>query len=238
MKTLFNHELVGWTNFNDNQLLRCPEHKKLEADIILSMPKNSSFLDVGAHYGDTVFTMALFAKHNHREDIRFFAFEPNEKKYQHIKHIVKLNQLNITVFQTCVGYVRGKASNDNVVPSFTGATSYKLNQDGEYDIIRLDDIEQKISPIGCAHIDAEGWDCHVLRGMENILQNKQNKGMHIIIECWNDDTAEDQVRKGRGVGVSTGTPERDITNELSKYQHITFVGKFKDMDCNLMFRFD
>jgi hypothetical protein len=75
------------------------------------------------------------AKHNHREDIRFFAFEPNEKKYQHIKHIVKLNQLNITVFQTCVGYVRGKASNDNVVPSFTGATSYKLNQDGEYDII-------------------------------------------------------------------------------------------------------
>lgn len=67
MKTIFNHELVGWTNFNDNQLLRCTKHKKLEANIILTMPKNSSFLDVGAHYGDTVFTMALFAKHNYRK---------------------------------------------------------------------------------------------------------------------------------------------------------------------------
>jgi hypothetical protein len=77
MDTVFEHTLQGWAEFPDNQLLRCPLHKKYEANLILGCPLNTVFLDVGAHYGDTCLTMALYAKKNERDDIRFFAFEPN-----------------------------------------------------------------------------------------------------------------------------------------------------------------
>jgi hypothetical protein len=45
MKTVFNnHTLIGWTNFHEN-------HKTFEANIVSNMPQNTSFVDVGAHYG-------------------------------------------------------------------------------------------------------------------------------------------------------------------------------------------
>ena len=71
MKTVFNHTLIGWTNFHENQLSRCKTHKTLDANIVLNMPRYTSFVDVGAHYGDTILTMALYAKEKNRDDLRF-----------------------------------------------------------------------------------------------------------------------------------------------------------------------
>ena len=42
---------------SQNQILRCPNQKKIESQYLLQMPFNSSFLDIGANFGDTTFTM-------------------------------------------------------------------------------------------------------------------------------------------------------------------------------------
>lgn len=60
MKTLFNNTLLGWTNFYENQLLRCKTHKEFEASIVLNMPQNTSFLDVGAHYSPKKINEMIF----------------------------------------------------------------------------------------------------------------------------------------------------------------------------------
>lgn len=238
MKTVFNHTLIGWTNFHENQLVRCKTHKTFEANIVLNMPQNTSFVDVGAHYGDTILTMALYAKEIKRNDLRFFAFEPNTNKCNHIKNIANLNNLNIKVYNTCVGYVRGKARNDGIVSARSGASSFKLSEDGDVDIIRLDDVKDDISPVGCMHIDTEGWECHVLKGMQSILNDINNKGMYIIAECWSDDVSQAQVKKGRAKGVISEKPETCIHRELSVYDHIKFVKTLVDMDRNLVFMFE
>jgi hypothetical protein len=218
MKTVFNHTLIGWTNFHENQLVRCKTHKTFEANIVLNMPQNTSFVDVGAHYGDTILTMALYAKEIKRNDLRFFAFEPNTNKCNHIKNIANLN--------------------NSIVSARSGASSFKLSEDGDVDIIRLDDVKDDISPVGCMHIDTEGWECHVLKGMQSILNDINNKGMYIIAECWSDDVSQAQVKKGRAKGVISEKPETCIHRELSVYDHIKFVKTLVDMDRNLVFMFE
>lgn len=238
MKTILNHTLIGWTDFHENQLLRCKTHKEFEANIVLNMPQNTSFLDVGAHYGDTVLTMALFAKENKRNDIRFYAFEPNVDKCNHIRHIADLNRLNVTVYNNCVGYVRGLAKNDDKVDHKSGASSFQIDHQGTIKIMRLDDIKDVISPIGCVHIDTEGWDCHVLKGMREIFNDTINKGMYVVVEYWNDIVSKHQIMRGRSHGVISPTPESDIIHEMSKYDHIKFLRKLIDMDENLVFVFE
>lgn len=87
------------------------------------------------------------------------------------------------------------------------------------------------------HIDTEGWDCHVLKGMHDILTDNVNKGMYIIVEYWNNDVSKQQIMRGRSHGVISPTPESDIMNEMNKYNHIKFIKKLIDMDKNLVFVF-
>ena len=100
------------------------------------MPINSSFLDIGAHYGDSVCSYALYAKNNNRNDIRFFAFEPNKIKCDHISKISELNNLNIQIFNNCVGNNNNTVSgtNDNDV---SGSCIFKENSDGLIKTIKL-----------------------------------------------------------------------------------------------------
>lgn len=241
MKTVLNDELLGWFDFPDNQLLRCKDHKIIESKYMLNMPINSSFLDVGAHYGDTVLTMALHAKNNNRDDIRFYAFEPHPDKCNHIKNIIEINELNVKVFNHCVGDCTGKAGPDNctklhsngvIIPS--GVASYIKNTEGNIDIKKLDDYEQLITPVGFMHIDTEGWEASVLRGSHSILSNPLNK-FHLIAEYWKDNVAKTQYQRGRAKGISTETPKEDIIEVLNNYS----VKRLNDLHCldwNLVFQ--
>lgn len=188
LKTVLGDVLVGDHPKNikgyregDDLLWRCKNHKIYEAKLLLEMPKNSSFLDIGAHFGDTVLTMAIHARNNNRSDIKFFAFEPFIKKCEYIRHISKLNGLNITVFNNCVGNTKGKAIINKPHISHAGHSSYRINNSGDVDIIRIDDIKDLISPIGIMHIDTEGWEGLVLKGSHDVLSDTKNK-MYIIVE--------------------------------------------------------
>ena len=141
MQTIFGHKLHGWYDFPDNQLLRCQKHKEYEANIILNMPLNGIYLDVGAHYGDSCLTLALYAKKNYRDDIQFYAFEPNSRKCRHIKNIAKLNALNIKLFNTCVGNQSGEyASAYGKWDTRLGCCAFKSSPTGKIKTKSLDDI--------------------------------------------------------------------------------------------------
>jgi FkbM family methyltransferase len=80
-----------WTG-KDDQLWRCRKTKKFEASLLNNLPHGASFVDAGAHFGDTVLTMALYARDTlRRDDIRFVAFEPNPKKARFIEECAAAN---------------------------------------------------------------------------------------------------------------------------------------------------
>ena len=223
METVLGDVLIGWTDFPDNQLQRCEEHKKLEAKLMLTIPENSSFLDIGCHYGDSICTLAIHAKNNNRGDIRFFAFDPHPRKCEHIRNIAQQNDLNIEVYNHCVGDHNGTASPDDctlvdkegvVIPS--GVASYKLNDSGSIVIKTIDEYEDIINPVGFMHVDTEGWEAAVLRGSHRVLKNPENK-MYLIAEYWSGYMAKKQLDRGRSHGVATATPKDDILSVLNKY---------------------
>lgn len=238
MKTIFKHDISGWKNFKDNQLLRCPKTKRNEGDILLKMPYGYSFLDIGAHFGDTVVTMAMLAKRNKRSDIRFFAFEPNRVKCIHIMNIAKVNNLNITVFCTCIGDINGNAIMDEFTiktnSNLLGSASFQKDPDGSHKISLLDEYSDKIEPIGFIHIDTEGWETAVLRGASNILANPINK-MVVVTECWDNHTALQQINNKRAFGVASETPENEILEEINKY-NTTKIGTMFEGEYNIFFR--
>lgn len=238
MNTVLDNKLKGWTDFFGNELLCCKQQKIYEANLMINIPYGTAFLDIGANYGDTVCTMAAYAKSNNRCDIRFYAFEPNIEKVKYIEKISTLNNLNIIVYNRCVGFDRTNAEFDKIVDEKSGAASFKLDTNGPHKIIRLDDIKSELEPIGYMHIDTEGWDRIVLKGSKQILLDPKNSPLYIIAECWADDIAEVQLNKGRSKGVATNTPKKDIIDEMKLYNNIQFIAQVIDDggNINLVFK--
>ena len=203
--TVLGDIIKGWdSSLEDNQLLRCSDHKKYEAKLLLALPEKSSFLDIGSHYGDTVITMALHARSNGREDIRFFAFEPSKKKSEYIQRMSRINDLDITVFNRCVGDKKGCATAQE--DEQYGSCSYKETEDGASKVITINSIKTLVSPVGIMHVDVEGWESKVLKGASEILKTP---GLFVIAECWEAETS-----KHRGFSES---PEKDISLAMQEH---------------------
>lgn len=185
--TVLGDKLKGWKLFSDNLLYRCPKQKHFQLQHLLQMPINSSFLDIGAHFGDTVCTFAIYAKNHNRNDIKFFAFEPNKDKCDYISKISKLNNLNIQILNNCVGNNNNKVN--SVSDKNSGACIYEESSNGVINTIKLEDVKNIFEPVGYMHIDVEGWEPKVLNGAKSILNNKKNK-MIIFAESWDNNSEQ------------------------------------------------
>jgi FkbM family methyltransferase len=201
---------------------------------LLKLPQGYSFLDIGAHFGDTIITMALNAKNNNRGDIRFFAFEPNKEKCKYIQKMNELNNLNIIVINAGVGNENCKIIPHHYKTTMKGTITYnKINQSLSdnteiidiLDMITLNSIKDKIEPVGFMHIDVEGWESKVLEGSSNILNNINNK-IFIIAECWDCSVS-------KHLGFSEN-PEQDILNIMSNYKYTRYEDLI-DQEKNLVF---
>jgi len=227
MKTIFGDVVLGWNNFPDNQLTRCPVHKKFEAVMVRLLPKGCSFLDVGAHFGDTIITMAMRAKTINRLDIRFFAFEPNTLKCDHIRKIARLNGLtSVCVINTGVGDKRTRIQTDGMSDELTGACSYREAPDGAAAMIKLDDVQGQVEPVGFLHIDVEGWEAKVILGAQKIIQNPINR-ICIVAECWTTFRY-----KRRNFGTD---PCMDIAHSMKPHDTYTRYADLVDIQTNLVF---
>ena len=224
MKTVLGQEVKGWEDFPDNQLLRCPKQKQYEAELLLTIPKGSSFIDIGAHYGDTVITMALFAQANLRADIRFFAFEPNIAKCEHMRRICQLNQLSVNVLQTAVGDAHRRVSRSSQYAAESGQSTYVADAAGTVDMAPLDDFAAVLQPVGYLHIDAEGWDAHCLLGARRILHRD---APYVIAELWSSATA---LRNG-----FSGQMEADIAAAMRPHTKLVRQKNVVDQETNMVF---
>lgn len=116
----------------DDQLWRCRKTKRFEASLLSSLPHGSCFVDAGAHFGDTVITLALYARDTlGRCDLRFVAIEPNQIKAKFIQDTAKANGFDSKTLrviscvlgnETLIG--GAKARKNDEWCKFDGRTSY------------------------------------------------------------------------------------------------------------------
>tara|TARA_Y100000768_G_scaffold388693_3_gene386241 strand:- start:9524 stop:10216 length:693 start_codon:yes stop_codon:yes gene_type:complete len=228
MQTVFGHTLHGWNDFPDNQLLRCQKHKEYEAGILLNMPINGIYLDIGAHYGDSSLTLALYAKKNGRDDIKFLVFEPNSRKCRYIKNIAKVNKLPIKVHNICVGDISGGYANAyGDWDSRLGCCAFIESNVGKIGTICLDDLKLENRENIIAHIDVEGWESKVLRGAKNLINN-MGTGSILIVECW---SPEQSIERG-----FSNSPEKDILHEIAQFNNNIRLPDIIDNERNLVFK--
>jgi len=221
---------------DDGQLKRCKKHKKVEAEYLLDMPEGVAFCDVGAHFGDTVITHAVHARKHKRDDIRFFAFEPNKIKANFIRQVAKDNQLDITVVNTAVSDKHTKCrekkdfSKERAV--WNGSLAYDTvsgdSSSGDIDMITLDSMKEMISPIGILHLDIEGHEAKAILGARDILSEAVH-GSVVIAEVWNKN---EQYRRGLGKDAD---PENDIVTAIDglNFQRQEDI---MDMERNVVFK--
>ena len=100
--------------------------------------------------------------------------------------------------------------------------------------MKIDNIENIITPVGFMHIDTEGWEIEVLKGSHNILNNKKNNFI-LICECWTDNVADREKKIGRTSNIMSNTPENDILKLINKYK-FEKLENIIDNECNLVFK--
>lgn len=209
----------------ENFLCKYALTKQIERDLMLKMPANHSFVDVGAHNGDTVLAMALQARKKLRHDIRFFAFEPDATKAQYIQTVANMNTLNVSVFALAIGDIAQTVQQTGDVPIQSGAVAYKAVVNGGVQMQPLDVFFEEIHPVGHLHLDVEGWESKVIDGAQRVLQNTTT--CSLLAEAWNPISA-------RKRGFSE-TPLEDIARALMKHPHLTNRGCIQDRSNNVLY---
>ena len=158
--------------------------------LLKSSPKNSVFLDIGAHNGDTSIEIAKKLKENNRKDIKILAFEPDQNKIKQIEKETNKNSLNIECIKIAVS---NKNSFINKNFDQGSGTMYGYHFKGEkVNSKKLDSIleEKNINNIFLMKIDVEGHEPEVLEGANNTLKNTDN----LYIEMWSDKHAEQRMK--------------------------------------------
>eukprot|EP00536_Pseudo-nitzschia_multiseries_P017035 jgi/Psemu1/292813/fgenesh1_pg.1348_\ len=231
--TISPPNIEGFKLGDDDLLLRCRKQKRIEAAFMLRLRKGSVVVDVGAHLGDTVLTLALHARANDRSDLRFVALEPCAEKCAFLRSVVAANNLRGTVDVVCaaVGDVLGTvrpAANAKDRARREGSLRYEAcsGSDGinaksgiieSTPMITLDSMFDELSPLGLLHIDVEGWESNVLRGATRLLTavpNMDCRDNHhddfeftpcfVIAEAW---TQKECLRRG----VSGNSEEKIVS---------------------------
>jgi len=221
----------------------------------MHLPQGSTFVDGGAHFGDTTITMSLYARETlNRNDLRFVAIEPNTEKAQWIRECAAANGFNedtIRVVECVLGdetalssatvrksryckydgrisYEWTDCSNDNEKENHSTTS----NEDDEllFDVRKLDDFYDIIHPLGFLHLDVEGWEHAALQGASALLSAPKPGGRaYILAECF---TFEQARRRGPGFSL---VQEHDIMSVMMKYPEFTREEDLVDEERNLFF---
>jgi FkbM family methyltransferase len=217
------------------------------------LPHGSTFVDGGAHFGDTVITMALYARETlQRTDLRFVAIEPNRAKAEFIRDCAAVNGLETVRVIECVLGDETALGSATVRKAryceYDGRNSYEFtcnSEDGEkenrsifssadddelYDIRRLDDFYDLIHPLGFLHLDVEGWEAQALNGASALLSAPVPGGRcYVLAECF---TFEEARRRGPGFSLAQ---EHDIMSIMNKFPDFIRGEDLVDEERNLLF---
>ncbi len=129
------------------------------------MKKNMVIMDCGANVGNhTVFFKKIMNAN------KVISFEGNPDTYKTLQRNVQLNDIeeSVDLYNCVLGEKTSKASIDNFEEDNIGATSFCENENGNLEMISIDDVEIK-EHIDFVKIDVEGFEYYVLKGMKNLL---------------------------------------------------------------------
>ncbi|KAL7482005.1 hypothetical protein ACHAW6_007682 [Cyclotella cf. meneghiniana] len=245
----------GTWSGKDDQLWRCRKTKKFEASLLIYLPRGSTFVDGGAHFGDTIITIALYARETlQRNDLRFIAFEPNPIKAQFIRDCAAINGFDeetVRVIECVLGdeTALGSATvRKSRYCEFDGRISYEwtdfsddcekenscasptASDEALFDVRRLDDFFDLIHPLGFLHLDVEGWEAAALNGASALLSTSEPGGRcYILAECF---TFEEARRRGPGFSL---VQEHDIMSIMVKFPQFVRGEDLIDEEKNLFF---
>jgi FkbM family methyltransferase len=157
---------------------------------ILRGIKFDQCVDVGAHAG----TFSILLSHNAD---RIYAFEPSSHSFAILEN---LNLPNVTTYNLALGDQSGEM--EISFPTVAGeidyalatlrtidATEYGKCETQRVRVARFDDFEKEIdfARIEFVKIDVEGFEMHVLRGMDRLLARKKPAFLIEIEQRHNSD---------------------------------------------------
>ena len=151
----------GSISGKDDQLWRCRKTKRFEASLLSSLPHGSCFVDAGAHFGDTVITLALYARDTlGRCDLRFVAIEPNQIKAKFIQDTAEANGFDSKTLRV-ISCVLGnetlmggaKARKNDEWCKFDGRTSYVKAEQLAEEVthVIVDAVPPEVETTSCKH---------------------------------------------------------------------------------------
>mmetsp|Transcript_35086 Transcript_35086/g.52370 ORF Transcript_35086/g.52370 Transcript_35086/m.52370 type:complete len:373 (-) Transcript_35086:271-1389(-) len=239
----------------DDQLLRCRKLKRKEQTFLTTLSPGSTFVDVGAHFGDTVLTMALYAKVNEL-DITFFAFEPSPDKCRWIRKVASANELNVQVYCVAVGdgsrtvqpdprkkdralldgslmykEIQQHSTTDNDVHDDDDDDDNNTPTENAVEMIALDSLIHQLSPLGFLHIDVEGWEYKVIQGAQTLIESSSSTPCYILAESWKE---KDCKRRG----IVDADPEELIDGVMKEFQDFVRLDDIVDIERNLVYAKD
>lgn len=228
IKSCLGQEISYGSENNPGQdlLYHSTHTKKFESTFIETMSPNSSFLDVGAHNGDTCITLAAYAKSISRQDIKFFAFEPSRVKANFISKISKENDLNIEVYNCAVGQEYGFFQSGDDFDEYYGCKSYRQTQIKNLiyiPVIPLDSMKSVFGTVGYLHIDVEGWESQVIIGAKDIINSHRPP---IFSEIWTDEESKSR-------NFPEGAKER-LLNTMEQFNY-SYFSEVYDETHNIFF---
>ena len=152
------------------------------ADFIADIPGNSIFIDIGANQGCTSI-LASRVLENRQNDGVVIAFEPSPSSYKLMLRNINLNQCNnIFTFNRAVSSKKTKLYLDETDTNNSGASH--ISEKGNLIFaapIKVKDVKS-ISKYNNIYlkIDTEGYEMHVLKGLNELFE--QNFIRKIVIE--------------------------------------------------------
>ena len=161
-------KINGFKLGEDDQLLRCRRQKKTEAAFMLKLGHGSVVVDAGAHFGDSVLSLAIHAKANNRSDLQFVAIEPCSEKCEFIRSVVAANNLleNVKVLCAALGDAIGVVTPESSAKERAkrdGSLRYEYCNSNERPVAALD-------VTGAALVNAKNWN-------DDDAQNVKNYGI-------------------------------------------------------------
>lgn len=149
------------------------EYRSLKfLDIFIN--EKSNILDIGANIGNHSLYWGKVRNVN-----SIHCFEPIKSTFDILKKNIEINNLSdkVTLHNVAVGDNTTKGSISWYKAHNIGATGIKESKDGEFDIIRIDDIKFK-NKIDFIKIDVEGFELKALAGMKELI--KRDKPVMIV----------------------------------------------------------
>ncbi len=162
-----------------------PETQKVIEENLLD---NDVFIDAGANIGAICLPIA------NRRNVRVYAFEPAQEIFRTLVDNIELNQLkNVECISSALSSQSGVVDfyESNRVHGWSGMVKIDSFQKYKVEVTTLDRFasENDIGRIAVLKADVQGWEYHVFKGAEKLLDEKRINRIIFEFEWWAEKNA-------------------------------------------------